>query len=206
MLMVGYRLLSTATTAVETAGRLRTTRPRAPTAARRTGADQCAIHYKGGVAGSDRREGGFAKETEGWHAGSAQSRETARYDVRTPLVEHAEEKKREPPPGFHTRRKRGACRVLWGNMKPPPTGALAAPRAAEAGSDGRGRRARCDGRTRRTRRCSGAGPPQRHEHGSRGRCGVSTWLAASSRRGRQEAASVALLPRRGRTAREHQGQ
>ena len=199
--MLGYRLLSTATTAVETAGRLRTTRPRAPTAARRTGADQCAIHHKGGVVGSDRREGGFAKETEGWHAGAAQSRETARETTYERLWSNTRRgKKREPPPGFHTRRKRGACRVLWGNMKPPPTGALAAPRAAEAGSDGRGRRARCDGRARRTRRCSGAGPPQRHERGSRGRCGVSTWLAAPSRRGRQEAASVALLPRRGRTA------
>ena len=62
MLMVGYRLLSTATTAVETAGRLRTTQTRAPTAARRTGADQCAIHHKGGLVGSDQREGGFAKE------------------------------------------------------------------------------------------------------------------------------------------------
>ena len=181
MLMVGYRLLSTATTAVETAGRLRTTQTRAPTAARRTGADQCAIHHKGGVVGSDRREGGFAKERRACtpDAGtpgprSAQSRETARDDVRTPLVEHAEEKRKKPPPGFHTRRKRGACRVLWGSMKPPPAGALAAPRAAEAGSDGRGRRARRDGRTRRTRRCSGAGPPQRHERGSRGRCGVST--------------------------------
>ena len=143
MLMVGYRLLSTATTAVETAGRLRTTQTRAPTAARRTGADQCAIHHKGGLVGSDQREGGFAKETEGLHAGAAQSRETARVDVRAPLVEHAEEKKREPPPGFHTRRKRGACRVLWGSMKPPPAGALALPRAAETetGSDGRGRRA-----------------------------------------------------------------
>ena len=37
------------------------------------GTDQRAIHHKGGVAGSDPREEGFEKETEGLHAGAAQS-------------------------------------------------------------------------------------------------------------------------------------
>ena len=52
---------------------LASTRLRTPTAARHAGTDQRAIHHKGGVAGSGRREGGFAKETEGLHAGAAQS-------------------------------------------------------------------------------------------------------------------------------------
>ena len=44
---------------------LASSRLRTPTAARHAGTDQRAIHHKGGVAGSDRREEGFAKETEG---------------------------------------------------------------------------------------------------------------------------------------------
>ena len=89
--------------------------------------DQRAIHHKGGVAGSDRREEGFAKETEGLHAGVAQSgrpRETT-CERLWPSAQEEGKKGKPPPPGRHTRRnaRRSAPGPL-GKCEPPPAGAV----------------------------------------------------------------------------------
>ena len=93
------------------------------TAGRYAGADQCAIHHKGGVAGSDQPEGirdgnggGGRRHADGRRV-RAVTKGTARCEVRMPLVEHAEGKTTPAGALPFTAPKRAPGPP--GDMKPP---------------------------------------------------------------------------------------